>query len=134
MDYVEMLPDNRFIVSEKRVNNSLFKEILKNGSISQIEKAIRERLSVGAKNTEQSNKQKEKKRGMEMTDTERLNKLESFMRKSSSNGIAMMPLNGGRLFSIDDLAHEDGSNLGEEYCIGETLRDAIDALNLDDAY
>ena len=53
MDYVEMLPDNRFIVSEKRVNNSLFKEILKNGSISQIEKAIRERLSVGAKNTEQ---------------------------------------------------------------------------------
>ena len=71
---------------------------------------------------------------MEMTDTERLNKLESFMRKSSSNGIAMMPLNGGRLFSIDDLAHEDGSNLGEEYCIGETLRDAIDALNLDDAY
>ncbi len=53
MDYVEMLPDNRFIVSEKRVNNSLFKEILKNGSISQIEKAIRERLPVGAKNTEQ---------------------------------------------------------------------------------
>ena len=134
MDYVEMLPDNRFIVSEKKVNNSLFKEILKNGSISQIEKAIRERLSVGAKNTEQSNKQKEKKRGMEMTDTERLNKLESFMRKSSSNGIAIMPLNGGRLFSIDDLAHEDGSNLGEEYCVGETLRDAIDALNLDDAY
>ena len=133
MDYVEMLPDNRFIVSEKRVNNTLFKEILKNGSISQIEKAIRERLSVGAKNTEQSNKQKEKKRGMEMTDTERLNKLESFMRKSSSNGIAMMLLNGGRLFSIDDLAHEDGSNLGEEYCIGETLRDAIDALNLDEA-
>ena len=72
--------------------------------------------------------------GMEMTDTERLNKLESFMRKSSSNGIAMMPLNGGRLFSIDDLAHEDGSNLGEEFCVGETLRDAIDALNLDDAY
>jgi len=58
MDYVEMLPDNRFIVSEKRVNNSLFKEILKNGSISQIEKAIRERLSVGAKNTEQPNKQR----------------------------------------------------------------------------
>ena len=48
-----MLPDNRFIVSEKKVNNSLFREILKNGSISQIEKAIRERLSVGAKNTEQ---------------------------------------------------------------------------------
>lgn len=65
---------------------------------------------------------------VEMTDTERLNKLESFMRKSSSNGIAMMPLNGGRLFSIDDLAHEDGSNLGEEYCIGETLRDAIAEL------
>ena len=58
MDYVEMLPDNRFIVSEKRVNNTLFKEILKNGSISQIEKAIRERLSVGAKNTEQPNKQR----------------------------------------------------------------------------
>ena len=55
MDYVEMLPDNRFIVSEKKVNNSLFKEILKNGSISQIEKAIRERLSVGAKNTEGGN-------------------------------------------------------------------------------
>jgi hypothetical protein len=53
MDCVEMLPDNSFIVSEERVNNSLFKEILKNGSISQIEKAIRERLSVGAKNTEQ---------------------------------------------------------------------------------
>ena len=73
-------------------------------------------------------------RGMEMTDTERLNKLESFMLIAKSNGIAIMPLNGGTLFSIDDLADEDGSNLGEEYCVGETLRDAIDALNLDDAY
>jgi hypothetical protein len=53
MDCVEMLPDNSFLVSEERVNNSLFKEILKNGSVTQIEKAIRERLSVGAKNTEQ---------------------------------------------------------------------------------
>lgn len=71
---------------------------------------------------------------MEMTDTERLNKLESFMLKAKSNGIAIMPLNGGTLFSIDDLADEDGSNLGEEYCVGSTLRDAIDALSLDDAY
>jgi len=53
MNCVEMLPDNSFLVSEERVNNSLFKEMLKNGSVTQIEKAIRERLSVGAKNTEQ---------------------------------------------------------------------------------
>ena len=64
-----------------------------------------------------------------MTDTERLNKLESFMRKSSSNGIAIMPLNGGRLFSIDDLAHEDGSNLGEELSLGKSLREVIDNLD-----
>jgi hypothetical protein len=53
MDYIEMLPNNSFIVSEERVNNSIFREILKNGSVSQIEKAIRERVSVGAENTEQ---------------------------------------------------------------------------------
>lgn len=108
--------------------------VLTDFAVGIIEDELDMAFPEGAKNTEQPNKQKEKKRGMEMTDTERLNKLESFMRKSSSNGIAMMPLNGGRLFSIDDLAHEDGSNLGEEYCVGETLRDAIDALNLDDAY
>ena len=49
----KIIQHNRFIVSEKKVNNSLFKEILKNGSISQIEKAIRERFAVVAKNTEQ---------------------------------------------------------------------------------
>ena len=85
-----------------------------------------------AKNTEQPNKQKEKKRGNKMTDTERLNKLESFMLKAKSNGIAIMPLNGGTLFSIDDLADEDGSNLGEELCTGNNLRKVIDNLNMED--
>lgn len=100
--------------------------VLTDFAVGIIEDELDMAFPEGAKNTEQPNKQKEKKRGM--TDTERLNKLESFMRKSSSNGIAMMPLNGGRLFSIDDLAHEDGSNLGEELCLGKSLREVIDNL------
>ena len=67
-----------------------------------------------------------------MTDTERLNKLESFVLKAKSNGIAIMPLNSGTLFSIDDLADEDGSNLGEELCTGNNLRKVIDNLNMKD--
>ena len=67
-------------------------------------------------------------------DTERLNKLESFMLKAKSNGIAIMPLNGGTLFSIDDLADEDGSNLGEELCTGNNLRKVIDNLNMEDVF
>ena len=45
MKRVEMLPDTSFIVSEERVNNSIFLEIVKNGSVTQIEKAIRERVA-----------------------------------------------------------------------------------------
>jgi hypothetical protein len=63
-----------------------------------------------------------------MTDTERLNKLEMFLIGLKSNGIAIMPLNSCTLFSIDDLANENGSNLGEELCLGKSLRDVIDNL------
>ena len=45
MKRVEMLPDTSFLVSEERVNNSIFLEIVKNGSVTQIEKAIRERVA-----------------------------------------------------------------------------------------
>jgi len=63
-----------------------------------------------------------------MTDTERLNKLEGFLKACTGNGIAIMPLNSCTLFSIDDLADEDGSNLGEELCLGKSLREVIDNL------
>lgn len=65
-----------------------------------------------------------------MTDTERLDKLEKFLVACSGNGIAIMPLNSCTLFSIDDLADEDGSNLGEELCLGKSLREVIDNLEM----
>lgn len=65
-----------------------------------------------------------------MTDTQRLDKLELFLRGLTTNGIAIMPLNSGRLFSIDDLQDEDGTNLGEEFSTGTSLRDVIDNLPL----
>jgi hypothetical protein len=68
------------------------------------------------------------RKGDFMTDTERLDKLEKFLIGSKSNGIAIMPLNSCTLFSIDDLADEDGSNLGEELCLGKSLREVIDNL------
>ncbi len=63
-----------------------------------------------------------------MTDTERLDKLEGFLKAWTGNGIAIMPLNSCTLFSIEDLADEDGSNLGEELCVGKSLREVIDNL------
>lgn len=63
-----------------------------------------------------------------MTDTERLDKLEGFLKAWTGNGIAIMPLNSCTLFSIEDLADEDGSNLGEELCLGKSLREVIDKL------
>lgn len=63
-----------------------------------------------------------------MTDTERLDKLEGFLKARTGNGIAIMPLNSCTLFSIEDLADEDGSNLGEELCLGKSLREVIDNL------
>ena len=68
-----------------------------------------------------------------MTDTERLNKLEKFLNKLTSNGIAIMPLSNheGGLFSIDDIQDEDGSNFGDVFSEGKTLRELID--NLEDA-
>jgi antirestriction protein len=66
---------------------------------------------------------------MEMTDTERLDKLEGFLKACTGNGIAIMPLNSCTLFSIDDLADEDGSNLGEELSLGKSLREVIDNLD-----
>ncbi len=65
-----------------------------------------------------------------MTDTERLDKLEKFLVECSGNGIAIMSLNSCTLFSIDDLADEDGSNLGEELCLGKSLREVIDNLEM----
>ena len=66
---------------------------------------------------------------MEMTDTERLDKLEGFLKACTGNGIAIMPLSSCTLFSIDDLADEDGSNLGEELSLGKSLREVIDNLD-----
>ena len=65
-----------------------------------------------------------------MTDTERLNKLESFLNNLPSNGVAIMPLlnHEGRLFSIDDIQDEDGSNFGDVFSEGKTLRELIDNL------
>ena len=66
-----------------------------------------------------------------MTDTERLDKLETFLNNLvDSNGIAIMPLTllGDRLFSIDDICNEDGSNFGEVFSEGANIRDLIDNL------
>lgn len=64
-----------------------------------------------------------------MNDRERIDLLEDFMiNNKGSNGLALMPLNNCSKFSIDDLGSEDGSNLSDELCEGETLRDAIDNL------
>jgi hypothetical protein len=65
-----------------------------------------------------------------MNDTQRLDKLERFIKNLRSNGIAIMPLNSNGLFSIDDLKDEDGSNLGEEFSCEKSLRDAIDKLEV----
>ena len=64
-----------------------------------------------------------------MTDTERIDKLEYFIKNNKgSNGIAIMPLNSCTLFSIDDIKDEDGSNFGDTYSEGKDIRDLIDNL------
>ena len=63
-----------------------------------------------------------------MNDTQRLDKLEKFLLGIESNGIAIMPLNNKTIFSIDDIKDEDGSNLGECFSEGKTLRDVIENL------
>ena len=62
-----------------------------------------------------------------MNDTQRLDKLEKFMIKNNSNGLAFMPLNNNTLFSIDDIQEEDGSSFNE-LCKGGSLRSVIDNL------
>lgn len=70
-----------------------------------------------------------------MTDTERLNKLETLMWSSSiGNGLVIYPSRnaqtGEEKVCIQDLGEEDGSNLGEELTeLKPTLREAIDALS-----
>ena len=63
-----------------------------------------------------------------MSDGERLDKLEAFMRTSCGNGLAIFICNSATLFTIDDLGDEDWSDLGESLCTGVSLRDAIDNL------
>ena len=65
-----------------------------------------------------------------MTDTERIDKLEKFLKSLRTNGVAIFPLNACTHFSIDDLGDEDGSHLGNEFSCGGSLRDAIDNLEL----
>jgi hypothetical protein len=46
------------------------------------------------------------------------------------NGVAVFPytrLNGVRHISLVELGDEDGSDLGDEFAIGLTLREAVDA-------
>ena len=66
-----------------------------------------------------------------MNDTKRINKLEIFLLKyNTGTGVAIMPLNNGTLFSIDDIGDEDGSDFSDELCCGGNLREAIDNLKI----
>ena len=63
-----------------------------------------------------------------MTDTERIDKLEKYLKQMKGNGLAFMFLNHDALVSIDDIGYEDGSHFSDEVCTGGTLRAAIDNL------
>jgi hypothetical protein len=66
-----------------------------------------------------------------LEDRDRLDALEREVNSGvRGNGVAVFPytrLNGVRHISLVELGDEDGSDLGDEFAIGLTLREAVDA-------
>ena len=63
-----------------------------------------------------------------MTDTERLDKLEKYLKEMEGNGLAFMSLNHNTRVSIDDIGYEDGRHFYDQLGEGKTLRTVIDNL------